>query len=64
MAIAIVKKKIKCFLLHPNRSELFMCYLLKEHYTFQLCPVIYLLLMTHDGAQHKYCTDTSTCTPQ
>ena len=23
-----------------------MCYLLKEHYTFQLCPVIYLLLMT------------------
>ena len=46
MAIAIVKRKIKCFLLHPNRSELFMCYLLKEHYTFQLCPVIYLLLMT------------------
>ena len=46
MDIAIVKKKIKCFLLHPNHSELFVCYLLKEHYTFQLCPVTYPLFMT------------------
>ena len=46
MAIAIVKRKIKCFLLHTNHSELFVCYLLKEHYTFQLCPVTYSLFMT------------------
>ena len=46
MAIAIVKRKIKCFLLHTNHSELFVYYLLKVHYTFQLCPVTYPLFMT------------------
>ena len=41
MAIAIVKRKIKCFLLHPNHSELFVYYIVKRtlHFSAVSCNI-------------------------